>query len=96
MRVGSVSNRGSSTLVGVRHRQSCRAPVPRRGSLRRYTPLKSEAPVEGGREAAPDLVVVGELGEVLMGEVGGAVQLLRSEQVEDLGLLALTAGVDRR
>ena len=29
--VGSVSNRGFSTLAGVRHRQRCRAPVPRPG-----------------------------------------------------------------
>ena len=62
------------------------------------TPLdvRVGAGVEGGREAATDVVVVGELGEVLMGEIGGAVQLLRSEQAEDLGLLALTAGVGRR
>ena len=46
MRVGSVSNRGSSTLAGVEHRQRCRAPVPRRGPwLHSYTPLRSEAPV---------------------------------------------------
>jgi hypothetical protein len=45
MRVGSVSNGGSSTLAGAEHRQRCRAPVPRRGpSLHRYTPLNSEAP----------------------------------------------------
>jgi hypothetical protein len=31
MRVGSVSNRGSSTLAGFEHRQRCRAPVPRPG-----------------------------------------------------------------
>ena len=49
---------------------------------------------EGGRGAAADVVVVGELGEVLVGEVGGAVQLLRHDQAEDLGLLTLTAGVD--
>ncbi len=61
------------------------------------TPLdvRVGAGVEGRREAATDLVVVGELGEVLMGEIGGSVQLLRSEQAEDLSLLALTAGVGR-
>ena len=31
MRVGSISNRGSSTLAGVEHRQRRRAPVPRQG-----------------------------------------------------------------
>ena len=51
---------------------------------------------EGGRGAAADVVVVGELGEVLVGEVGGAVQLLRGEQAEDLGVLTLPAGVDPR
>ena len=54
------------------------------------------AGAQGRREAAPDVVVVGELGEVLMGEVSCAVQLLRGEQAEDLGLLAVTAVVDRR
>jgi hypothetical protein len=31
MRVGSVSNRGSSTSAGLEHRQRRRAPVPRPG-----------------------------------------------------------------
>ena len=35
------------------------------------------------------MVIIRELGEVLVGEVGGAVQLLRGKQPEDLGLLAL-------
>ena len=39
-------------------------------------------------------MVVGELGHVLVGEVGGAVQLLPGEQAKDLGLLALAPGVD--
>ena len=41
MRIGSVSNRGSSTLAGVEHRQRCRAPAPRPGP---HSTLKSEAP----------------------------------------------------
>ena len=41
-----------------------------------------------------DVVVVRELGEVLVGEVGGAVQPVRGQQAEDLGVLALTPGVD--
>jgi hypothetical protein len=49
---------------------------------------------EGGRDDAADVVVVGELGEVHVGEVGGAVQLLRGHQAEDLGLLALTPRMD--
>ena len=39
-------------------------------------------------------MVVGDLGEVLVGEVGGVGQLLRRKQAEDLGSLALTPGVD--
>ena len=62
------------------------------------TPLNVRvgAGVEGGRDAAADVVVVRELGEVLVREVGGAVQLLRSKQAEDLGLLALTPVMDPR
>ena len=41
MRVGSVSNRGFSTLAGVRHRQRCRSPCPAPGPT---PPSKSEAP----------------------------------------------------
>jgi hypothetical protein len=40
------------------------------------------------------VVVVGEFGQVFVGEVGGAVQLLRGEQAEYLGLLALAPGMD--
>jgi hypothetical protein len=54
------------------------------------------AGAQGRRGAPADLVVVGELGEVLVGEVGGAVQLLRGEQVEDLGSLAVTPALDPR
>jgi hypothetical protein len=52
--------------------------------------------VEGCHDVASNVIVVGELGEVLVGEVGGAVQFLSREQAEDLSLLALTAGVRRR
>ena len=51
------------------------------------------AGVEGSQDAVLE-VVVGELGEVLVGQVGGAVQLLRGKEAEDLGLLALAPGVD--
>jgi len=45
MRVGSLSNRGSSTSAGVRHRQRRRAPAPRQGPLPdHHATLKSEAP----------------------------------------------------
>ena len=62
------------------------------------TPLNVRigAGTESGREAVPDVVVIGELGEVLMGEVGSAVQLPRLEEAADLGSLALAAAVDRR
>ena len=40
------------------------------------------------------MVVIGEFSEVLVDEVGGAVQLLPGEQAQDLGLLALASGVD--
>jgi hypothetical protein len=52
------------------------------------------AGVEGGHDAASHVVIVGEFGHVLVGEVGGPVQLLPGEQAENLGLLALEPGVD--
>jgi hypothetical protein len=50
------------------------------------------AGVEGGREAAADVLIVGELGEVLVGEIGSAAQSLRGKEATDFGLLAPTPG----
>jgi hypothetical protein len=52
------------------------------------------AGVEGSDDAVLDVVVVGELGQVLVGEVGSAVQLSRGQQAEDLALLALVPAVE--
>jgi hypothetical protein len=54
------------------------------------------AGVQGSEDASADLVVVGELGEVLVAEVGGAVQLLPRDEAQDLGVLAPSPEVDRR
>jgi len=52
------------------------------------------AGVEGGHDAPSDLLVVRELCQVLMAEVGSAVQLLRRDQAKDLSSLALASRLD--
>jgi len=56
------------------------------------TEVRIVAGLEGRDDAPPELVVA-VLGEVLVGQVGSAVQLLRGQQAEDLGVLALAAAV---
>lgn len=50
MRVGSVSNRGSSTLAGLEHRQRCRAPVPRPGPTPPSNPKRPYESTEPRRD----------------------------------------------
>ena len=53
--------------------------------------MRIGAGVEGRDDAASDVVVVGELGEVLVGEVGGSLQLIVADQLDDLDPLSIAS-----
>jgi hypothetical protein len=47
--------------------------------------------LEGAHDGAPDAPVTGELGEVLVGEIGSAAQFTVGDQAEDGGSLTLAS-----
>jgi hypothetical protein len=52
------------------------------------------AGVEGSDDTTSEVVVVRELRQVLVAEIGGAVQFLLGNEAEDLVLLAPASGID--